>query len=120
ARDLGGAVEADLEGRARDGRSQQEIVALEEAARVLLPREAVEPGLDVLGGSPAAAFVGDRDQARVDIVAPLAQRGAQARRDAAQEHGPPRGLRARPLRRDFLDAAAQLSEAPGRPRARRG
>src|SRR6266849_10580223 len=49
ARDLAGAVEADLEGRAGDGRRQQEVVALEEPARMLLPGEAGEPGLNELG-----------------------------------------------------------------------
>ena len=47
ARDLARVVEAERERRARDRRRQQEVVALEERARVLPPGQPVEPRLHV-------------------------------------------------------------------------
>src|SRR4030095_7362351 len=70
--------------RARDGRRQQEVVALEDRARVLPPREPVEPGLDVLRGRHLLGLLDDREQTRVDLVAAV-EVGAESRADAAEE-----------------------------------
>src|SRR5882672_313745 len=108
--DLGRIEIADAERRARDGRREQEVVALEELAGVLPPREPVEPRLDVLRRRHLLGFLDDREQTGVDLVAPV-EVGCEPRADAAEEDGPPAVVGRRPRRVGALDAAAELAEA---------
>src|SRR2546422_11460451 len=66
AGDLGRIVEPDRERRARDGRRHQEVVGLEERARVLPPREPVEPRLNVPGGRVPERRLDDPVEAGLD------------------------------------------------------
>src|SRR5207302_8429920 len=117
AADLVGIELADGQGRAGDGRRQQEIVALEERARVLPPGEPIEPRLDVLRRRDLRGLLDDREQSRVDLVAAV-EIGRRARGDAAQEDRAPAIDGRGPRGLDWFDLATELAEGAGGLRGR--
>src|SRR6266480_2289388 len=112
AGDLGRVVEADLEGRTRDRRRQQEVVRLEERARVLPPREPVEPRLDIPRRWVPQRRLDDPVEAGLDLRTAVDVR-RHAGGDTAAEGLLPAVARRGPARVDALHPAAQLSEGRG-------
>ena len=96
ARDRARMVEAECERRARDGRRQQQIVALEERARVLPPGEPVEPRLHVPARRARGGRADDRVKAGLDVVLAVLVREEPGRQPPAEDvnqHSPGDGQR---------------------------
>ena len=98
---------------------KQQIVLLEERARVLPPGEPIEPRLHVLRGRVAQRALDDLQEAGIDLRAPVEVR-RQARRRCRRRRSPHHASNGEGQRGvDLLHATAELAERARRPRAHR-